>query len=328
MARTMSDRVLQSVEHYERIGLLSSPAQEKNARACRRRVASGLLVEPFPGLFARSTYWNELKAAVRPYQIIRTLARKHPAWLFCSFSAACVHGLPVSLPLLNRVHLATGATSHSGTHGAITRHKLNNPETARLMDVAVTSLEHTVVDCLCQSSFADGLAIADAAARMLNKTNVELGELLRTLGKRRKGIARARIIARYADARSGSGGESIARAVMVQLGFLEPELQVPIADPTQPSRPFIVDYLWRLPDGRIIVGEFDGAEKYTLFSTNRVESILRSMMRERQREAHLTLACDAIVRFSYPDLKDPGAFAALLSSYGIPRHEPSSETAF
>ena len=80
-----------------------------------------------------------------------------------------------------------------------------------------------------------------------------------------------------------------------------------------------MDYYWVLPDGRIIVGEFDGADKYTLFSTNVTESVLRSMMRERQRESRLTLACDGVVRFSYPDLMNPEAFAQLLSSYGIPR---------
>lgn len=328
MAKKTDTAILQSVERCEHAGLLLSPKQENNVRACRRRVASGLLVEPFPRLFARSECWNELKPSVRPYQIIRTLSRKHPTWLFCSFSAACIYGLPVSLPLLSHVHLAAHTTSHSGTHHAVARHKLVDPDITHVMGVPVTSLEQTIVDCLCHTSFADGLAIADAAMRMLNVSNCELYDLVCKRGEHRKGIVHARAIAQHANALSGSGGESIARARMIQLGFLEPELQVAIADPVQSSGNYFVDYLWHLFDGRTIVGEFDGAEKYTLFSTNLAESALRSMMRERQREAHLTLACDAIVRFSYPDLMNPQAFTVLLSSYGIPRHKPLKSTMF
>lgn len=319
MAKTARARILGNIEQCERNGLLSAPEQERNVRACRRRVADGLLVEPLPGLFAPKSYWSELKPAVRPYQLLRSLAHKHPSWLFCSYSAACIHGLPASLKLLDCIHLATGKDSHSGAHGYIVRHKLDHPQTTRIAGASVTTLEQTVVDCLCQAPFPDGLAIADAAARMLNMSNAELDELLRTRGRCRRGIVKARETARYADARSESGGESIARALMISLGFAIPDLQVDIPDPTRPGKQFTVDYYWVLPDGRIIVGEFDGADKYTLFSTNVTESVLRSMMRERQRESRLTLACDGVVQFSYPDLMNPEAFARLLSSYGIPR---------
>ena len=73
-----------------------------------------MLVEPTPGLFARTEYWEQTKPWTRPYRIIRSLACAHPEWIFASFSAACIYGLPVSVELLDRIHIAVSNGAHSG----------------------------------------------------------------------------------------------------------------------------------------------------------------------------------------------------------------------
>ena len=103
------------------------------------------LVEPLPGLFARKSYWSELKPGRLTLSAAPEPAHKHPSWLFCSYSAACIHGLPVSLKLLDRIHLATEKDSQrdmdtlSGTSRSSANHALQAHRSQRL--------SKTVVDC-------------------------------------------------------------------------------------------------------------------------------------------------------------------------------------
>lgn len=292
-------------------------------RACRRRVAAGELVEPFPRLFARRAYWEKVKSWVRPYQIVRSLSRLHPRWVFSSFSAASIWGLSVSLELLDEVHLAVPRSMHAGARGGVIRHARKEIDTCAVMGVRVTSFEQTVVDCLLAAPFPEGLAIADSALRMRGMSQQALCELVERLGAHRLGVSSARLIAKHADARAESGGESIARGVMIEEGFVVPDLQTVLPNVLDPSAPFRVDGSWVLPDGRILVFEFDGKDKYERFAhryaRNGRGGAVERMMYERQREALLTAACDAVIRFGWETVKRPGALAHLLDSYGVPR---------
>ena len=107
--------------------------------------------------------------------------------------------------------------------------------------------------------------------------------------------------------------------VMIEEGFAVPDLQTVLPNILDPSSPFRVDGSWKTPDGRLIVFENDGEEKYKMFSSSHGAGAVRRMMRERQRESLLTAACDALIRFDYHTVKTPGALARLLDSYGVPR---------
>ena len=85
MGNRASKRVDEAIARSEEKGLLYHPDSESARRSCRRRVASGTLVEPFPGLFARKAHWGHVKPWVRPYQLVRSLASVHPEWVFASF---------------------------------------------------------------------------------------------------------------------------------------------------------------------------------------------------------------------------------------------------
>ncbi|WP_291788685.1 hypothetical protein [Bifidobacterium sp.] len=123
---------------------------------------------------------------------------------------------------------------------------------------------------------------------------------------------------RYTDARSENGGESFARAVMIENGFSVPQLQVPFTDPLT-GKQFRVDFLWRTADGRIIVGELDGTAKYVDPQMTDRKSIQETVQAEREREQALFRAgVTDIVRFTFDDAVRQKPLIAKLRRAGVP----------
>ncbi|WP_239443039.1 hypothetical protein [Gordonibacter sp. An230] len=171
------------------------------------------------------------------------------------------------------------------------------------------------------SGFDQALATADSALRVSGMTSASFAACFEHMGGTHTGTAHAVRTMRYADARSESGGESIARAVMIRRGFALPELQVVLPQPLNRERSFRVDFLWNRTDGGKVLGEFDGMQKYEDATMLAGRSSLRALADERHREAQLTLYGMPIVRFSYQDVMDEGRFAELLDRYGVPRND-------
>ena len=132
--------------------------------------------------------------------------------------------------------------------------------------------------------------------------------------------------AALADGRAESGGESIARHTLHELGFVAPELQVWIEDPIEPGTWFRVDFLWLTEAGRLIIGELDGRQKTGRPELMRGRDALRVMQDERFRESHLTALRPVIIRFPYEVARDPGQLGPLLERYGVPRDSGSWPT--
>lgn len=78
------------------------------------------------------------------------------------------------------------------------------------------------------------------------------------LGTRAKFDREARVIT-FADARSGSPGESLSRFIMFLQGFPKPELQF-VVESADGCLIGISDFYW--PENRLL-GEYDGLVKYT-----------------------------------------------------------------
>lgn len=294
--------------------------------ALERRVATGELVSPLPHLYARSAAWSDLSEAERALHELRGLHELHPDWVFCGISAAVAHGLCVSNHLLGHVHIVSGSGSAARCLPHIRRHLVRNDAFERASGLPVTSLPRTVFDCLRATTFRDGLAIADSALRVGGLDATELVAYVDSLDTGFRGAAQARMTARHADARSQSGGESIARAAMHELGFARPELQVPFSDPMSPERTHYVDFCWRRPDASLVLGELDGGEKYLSPQMTGGRGAVWAMRRERRRESRLTATRAGIVRFSLEDVQDAAYFSRLLDLYGVPRdHAPLFE---
>ncbi len=145
--------------------------------------------------------------------------------------------------------------------------------------------------------------IADSALHEQLLSMEHLVETVDNLGLNRRGVVTARRVARCADGLSESGGESKARALMIERGWQTPELQVELFDPVEPGRPYRVDYLWRVGD-RLIIGEFDGFVK----SEKAAEEgkLRKGAIDERQRESRLSMLDNCkIVRLCWDRSKGP-----------------------
>ena len=220
------------------------PRSDDEARLLRRHALEGEVAEPFPRLFAPAALWDGLRPNERELQIIRGYAQAHPDAVFCSTSAALLHGLPVSFSQLGTIHLYTSASSPTASAARIVRHAEESPSITTVDGIRAASLAQAAVESMRSSPFADGLAVADGLLRRLDIDRELLGEIVNKLGSRRKGVAAARKVAAYADARAESGGESVARGVMICEGLAPTDLQRELFDPVDARRTYYADFVF------------------------------------------------------------------------------------
>ena len=325
MSKTVEKNIAAALDDAERRGACCAPEDRLMREAMRSR--KNAIVEPVRGLFFRSDAWESLEPPEKTLHLMRALAPAHPTWRFCGASAAVAYGLPVTWSLLSNVFVATpSGASYRSCPGIVRRHL--SDDAAQVRDgLPLVPFWRTVFDCLAALEAPDALAIADAALQASGMSPHGLTELLGKEFRGHRGVRRAIEVATLADARAESGGESIARAVMRQLGFALPELQVWIEDPVEPGKWFRVDFLWLTEDGRLIIGELDGRQKTERPELMGGRDALRVMQDERLRESHLTALRPAIIRFPYEVARDPNRLGPLLEHYGVPHDANTWPTA-
>ncbi|MDO4437145.1 MAG: hypothetical protein Q4B77_04265 [Coriobacteriaceae bacterium] len=247
----------------------------------------------------------------------------HPAWTFCLYSAAIAHGLQVPRPLLSPIHVSIAPThSRRRQSGCVACHICKGDSRVLSDGIPCTDLLQTLLDCLCAAGFRHGLAIVDSALHFRLTTVEELTAYFDAHGKGRRGIQQARKTLSYADGRSDNGDESIVRAIIIELGFEVPDLQVEVEDPLHPGIMKRADMGWTLPDGQVVLAELDGLSKYLATekeATNGgVEHVVQVMRAERLRESHLNLTGATVLRFSFAQALDTEYLFNLLTAAGVP----------
>lgn len=313
--RGTSQRIEWEVDQAERRGMLLASQAGTARKALRRRCTAGLLVEPHAGLFARAEYWESLSIQQQTMQLMRGMTQLHPTRVFCCQSAAVAHGLPIASWHLHELHLAIPRHTARKQQPGIAYHHFEPQSIVTAMGIRTTALEQTILDCACTLPLCDALAVADAALHLCDINSAVLEQHVKMHGAGRRGVGRARRVLQLADGMSESWGESYARGLLYMLGYTLPELQVEIDLPPHLGGTRRVDFMWRLPGGGAVIGEFDGKEKY--HENDGVN--LEAFYRERQRESRLSITGARIMRFGFDDLKEPGRFSRLLDAYGIPR---------
>lgn len=244
----------------------------------------------------------------------------HPGWIFSHFSAAQAHGLYVGYDLYRPIHLRA---DYSAQSTLFEHHAIPSKDFIIASGLKVTPLLQTLFDCARCARFDDALAIADSGLAASKLSREELMDHVRQTWRGYKGARKALEVFSHADPRSESGGESLARALMIRLGFELPDLQVEIQDPLFTGNTFRVDFLWELEDGKCVAGEFDGNIKYTDAQFMSGRSAEETLIEEREREMRLNAAGLPVLRIKYKHLKDPSFFARLLEQFGIPRAKTS-----
>lgn len=324
MSRTVDAQVQRAIETAERAGRLVTADTPRGATALRTRHKAGRLASPAPGAFARPEYWQQLSRDEQDLHLIKTESHRHRDWIFAGASAGLLHGLEIPFALRGRICVATSVRSHSSSSTRTQRIRVDEDETVVVSGVPATSLVRTVFDCTRGASLRLGLPVADSALRALSKdplangTNTELRELMEQVDLRfsgHRGIENTRRTLALADGRAESGGESVLRAALHELGFATPELQVEIEDPVVPGRMLRIDMGYLREDGSWLLIELDGVGKR---GESRDQGEL-SRNRERIRESHLSLYGWPIMRAGWAELANDDLLAVLCNRYGVPR---------
>lgn len=303
--------------------VLPSDTPERLRRAVQRRVAAGEAVSPTRGLFVRSELWDASRADQRTLLVARGLQELHPGWVFCGPTAAVAYGVDVSWSLQDRVHVATTRSGYRSGGRLVERHATlpdGDPEGG--VEVAgglrVTPPDRTVYDCLRQTDFARGLGIADSAFRLGVTSPGDVAGLADSARRDPHGRAQVLGILAWVDPRSENGGESIARARMLQLGYARPELQVEVPRPGG-GAPYRADFGWVRTDGRVILGELDGTDKYVSGQMTQGRTLEEVLSDEGVRESRITLYDVSVLRFRFELTGSPQRLSRLLDDYGVPR---------
>lgn len=323
MLKSINAKLAALLDESEALGSCLPVRDRATSEALRRRVKTGDLISPFPRLYARTKSWDTLNKKERSLHVLRGNLSLRPDSVLCGLSAALVFGFEVPEALLDdKVHVLRQRGRSTRVEGLRVHH---SPRVASIQfdDFRVTPPERTVVDCARWYGLRTGLAVADSALRLgLTSKDALVAEAL-ALPRRSPGCKAARLVTTLADGRSANGGESVARAVMYELGYRMPDLQRKLPDLLGSGKVYYADYAWDIPVGggvttRTILGELDGAEKY-LNPDMATGGASQALLKERRRESRLTLYGAPIMRFSYAEALNLPYFDRLLRSFGVPK---------
>ena len=309
------DKLVTNAEHDRRCIICSDKTL---GRELARLAKAGELVSTWRGMYASPEVWNELKPTEKTRRIVRTLAQKYPDWTFCEVTAALMHGLEVTYQDLLPLHVAVTNDCRSRSSKMIRRHPMTLVDAVEADGVRVTALKQTVLDCLSELDFKRALAIADSALRVGGMTKDELENYIKGQ-KDCRGRDRALEVVAWANPLAANGGESVARASIIEQGFMVPDLQVAVPNVIEGGEPYYADFMWNLADGTRVAGELDGLDKYVDPKMTGGKSVARVMSNERRRESRLGAANIRVMRFSYAEVEDADKFWRILTAYGIPR---------
>jgi hypothetical protein len=273
----------------------------------------GALARVRPGAFVRAAEWAGMTPEARQVVRVRAAARALHDPVFSHESAAAVWGMPL-LGDVAEVHVVRPrARGGSSWPGVVQHQRAGEPRAVRHDGVLVTPLVQTVLDLAATRQFAEAVVVADHALRS-GLLTVDALVSAATDGRARRGGGRALIVARFADARAESPGESLSRARIHELGLPAPALQTRLRDGDGVVGR--VDFWW---DRIRLVGEFDGRVKYRAGGVDDRRPPEERLWAEKLREDRLRAAGARVARWTWADALDRDRLAAVLARAGLRR---------
>lgn len=238
--------------------------------------------------------------------------RARPGMIFALESALLLHGLPIDGE--PTYVFGTGDPSASGARGDIRCSHLPIPDehVAVVQGLRCSSIAWTLADVARRRIPGPAVAAIDRALRAGIVTRDEVSAAISVQSAQHR--VRARWSLAFADALAESVGESRSRVAIAVLGFPPPRLQVEVA--TRIGR-FRADFGWEL-DGRLLLGEFDGAAKYGAIAQATGRSGVDVLVEEKRREDALREVAE-IRRWTWADLIDPTRLERILAGAGLPQ---------
>ena len=318
MNRTRNDALIAALfEEAEATDGIVHTAAGPLRDALNRRTRRESLLSPHPGHFARRDRWMALDPAERCRRLVRSLARAHPDWVFAGPTAALMHGLQVPYRQLARITVIGGCNRRIGAVHAIDRPAA---PTTVVGGVRVAALDHAAFDTMRALPFRLALGVADSLLRLTGRSADEEIQRIGALKRGFRGVRRVRETLAAADARSESGGESYARAVMIEEGIQVPELQVEYRIPGSRSCRR-VDFDWGFRcGGRAVhvLGELVGIQRLTWPGMTGARPIASTPREELDRDARLATMGLHVIRFTLDDCVRTEPLVRALAAHGIP----------
>lgn len=265
------------------------------------------------GVYARAASLDQ-DATARYLRRVRashlTLTGGH---VYSHESAVALLGLPMLGGWPEQVHLIDERRTGGRSQLDVVRHctGLEHVDPILVGDLLVTSPARTAFDIALGRSFEQAVVVADAVLRLYAGAEEELRTLAEAYGRRR-GWQKLRRVLGFMDGRSGSAGESLSRCRIHTLGFVRPELQVPV---TTDGLTEYGDFGWEEVRG---LGEFDGELKYRDDRYRQGGSLEDVMIREKNRENRMRRQWPNFARWDWQDLMRNRLEGILLSA-SIPK---------
>ncbi|MBM7786964.1 type IV toxin-antitoxin system AbiEi family antitoxin domain-containing protein [Tenggerimyces flavus] len=248
-----------------------------------------------PDVFVERAVWTSADAVQRHLLMVRAvLLRLDAPAVVSHWSAAAAWGFALHQPNLARVHvtrtdletsqLTVGLHEHAG--------QLTPGEFTLQDELPITSAARTVIDVARVGPYESAVVAADSAIR-LGVLRAWLVHALDAVRDQSGSGAAGRVIA-FADGRSESAGESLARVVFAELDLPAPALQAAVSLDEHDR----CDFYFR---EHLTVAEFDGRSPYHrgLRDGEDPDIVVR---RERRREAELLDLGYQVVRVTWSDL--------------------------
>lgn len=283
-------------------------------RAAFYRAASrGRWIRVRPGVYLPAEAWNRLDAEARHVARARAVALVDPDAVFSHLTAALIWGLPLVDPPPAAPHVIVARARGGRSSQSTVRFAVGEPKEVVLIDgLRVMGLPETLIAVAATWGATTSVPILDAAlARRARGSVAVTRDGLRAVPS---GVAPRRVefALGFADAASGSPGESLSRLTIHRAGLPAPELQARFDD--ERGLVGFTDFWW--PEAGVI-GEFDGAGKYRRDLSGNGRPPAEIVIDEKRREDRLRALGPRVVRWGWSTARSVAQLRAVLVGAGL-----------
>jgi len=260
------------------------------------RVKRGEIVPIVRGAYIERARWEALDRHER--QRMKSHAVNELAVapvVFSHSSAAALWRLPRAGVWPQKEHAVADVAAGGRSNTLLVRHHLGAAaEVVEIDGLAVTGLARTVVDVAATHAFGEAVTAADAALRRTDFPHADVPRTFLThdalfaeldVLPLRAGSARARRAVEFCNGLADRPGESLSRVNMHLAHLPAPQLQVVLYGAS--GQRYVVDFWW---PGCRLIGEFDGAFKYSDPEFMRGRTAHQVLLDEKHREDDLRAA--------------------------------------
>ncbi len=282
-------------------------------RSLARDVDRGLRIRVKRGAYYDAAAWRALSDRQRHRIRIEAFAASHPGLVFSHYSAAVLHGIPFIGGVPDVVHVVSDRANGGRSEPGVVRHGLGITP-AGLTELGGLRAEtpvRAVVGLAVLQPFRLAVAPADHVLHTASIEALQAGLELANLGH---GFAKARRVIEFADALAANPGESLSRAVIHELGFPAPLLQV--EHMTARGNRYFTDFEW---PGWALAGEFDGKGKYLKPEYLGRITPGEAVVKEKRREDELRAQGLNFARWDWTDALSGHSLRDILLTAGLPR---------